>query len=690
MENFVVAIDGPAGSGKSSISKVIAKELGFVHIDTGAMYRAVTLEAINRGIDLTNENEYSFLNDISVIYKDNIIYLNGKDVSKEIRKKEITNNVSTPSKIKVVRDKMVEFQRESAKYGKVLMDGRDIGTVVLPNADLKVFLTASPEVRAQRRAKEIIDAGGSVDIKIILEEIIARDYKDSHREIAPLKQADDAILLDTSNMSFDEVIREIIKLINKRLDVMKNENEIFDMGSINLPKSLKVGDKLDGVVVSIPDDNTIMLDIQNFTEGTMHLDHYTKDKSISSFKNLVKVGDVINCEVAKVTEEHIYLSRLNQIIEENFQKLVAEFQAGKDVVVAVKSLAAGKGYVCEVLGNKVFMPLTQAPEAVKIGDKLEVRILRVDESKRDAVVSRKVIEREIYEANKAKERALYQENKAKELENINVGDVLTGKVAKVEKFGAFIKFEYNQGLLKANQLAHTFVDVTKELTEGQEIEVKVISKEDGKIALSRKALLKTPFELYTEAHTVGQTVVGKVVNKLPFGLLIELTPHVKGLLHASEYSHNPNDNFNNCVVIGDEVEVAILKIEAKGEKVSLSRKALIDNPWSRVTAQYGDLVDFKVVEINEKGLKVEALGVDGFIPTSDALVELKNASLDSYYAIGDEGKAYITDIRPREWFLKLSVRKYLVEQERKSYEKYLEPAEEVTVTLGEKFKDLLK
>ena len=679
MENFVVAIDGPAGSGKSSISKVIAKTLGFVHIDTGAMYRAVTLEAINRGIDLNNENEYDFLNDISVVYKNNVIYLNGNDVSKEIRKKEITNNVSTPSKIKVVRDKMVEFQRESAKYGKVLMDGRDIGTVVLPNADLKIFLTASPEVRAQRRAKEIIDAGGSVDINVILEEIKARDFKDSNREIAPLKQADDAILLDTSNLSFEEVIQEIINLINKRLCVMKNVNENFDMGSISLPKSLKVGDKLDGVVVSIADDNTIMLDIQNFTEGTMHLDHYTKDKSVTSFKDIVKIGDVIKCEVAKVTEEHIYLSRLNQIIVENFQKLVAEFEANNNVVVTVKSLVNGKGYVCEVLGNRVFMPLNQASEGVKINDKVEVRILRVDEKKRDAVVSRRVIEQEIY-----------HDNKAKELESINVGDVLTGTVVKVEKFGAFVKFNYNQGLLKANQLAHTFVDVTKELTEGQEIEVKVIAKEDGKLALSRKALLKTPFELFAEAHKVGQTVVGKVVNKLPFGLLIELAPNVRGLLHASEYSHNPNDNFNNCVVIGDEVETAILKIEAKGEKVSLSRKALMDNPWSRVNAQYGDLVDFKVVEINEKGLKVEALGVDGFVPTSDAIIELKNASLESYYAIGDEGKAYITDIKPREWFLKLSIRKYLVEQERKSYEKYLEPAEEVTVTLGEKYKDLLK
>lgn len=216
MENFVVAIDGPAGSGKSSISKLVSKKLGFVHIDTGAMYRAVTLEALKLDIDLADETQYGFLDEISVVYMDDKIYLNGKDVSKKIRSKDVTNNVSIPSMIKKVRTKMVDYQRESAKQGLVLMDGRDIGTTVLPNADVKIFLTASAEVRAERRLKEIIESGGKTDYNVVLEEIKARDLKDSTREISPLAKASDAILLDTSFMSIDEVVQEIIKIINDK------------------------------------------------------------------------------------------------------------------------------------------------------------------------------------------------------------------------------------------------------------------------------------------------------------------------------------------------------------------------------------------------------------------------------------------------------------------------------------------
>ena len=216
MENFVVAIDGPAGSGKSSISKLVSEKLGFVHIDTGAMYRAVTLEALKLDIDLADETQYGFLDEISVVYMDDKIYLNGKDVSKQIRSKDVTNNVSIPSMIKKVRTKMVDYQRESAKQGLVLMDGRDIGTTVLPNADVKIFLTASAEVRAERRLKEIIESGGKTDYNVVLEEIKARDFKDSTREISPLAKASDAILLDTSFMSIDEVVQEIIKIINDK------------------------------------------------------------------------------------------------------------------------------------------------------------------------------------------------------------------------------------------------------------------------------------------------------------------------------------------------------------------------------------------------------------------------------------------------------------------------------------------
>lgn len=218
MDNFQVAIDGPAGSGKSTISKKVCDLLGFVHIDTGAMYRAVTLEALNRGIDLENSNEYDFLEETNIIYENDKIFLNGKSVGREIRSTRVADNVSTVAKMAVVRNAMVKLQQKAASHGKIVMDGRDIGYVVLPNADVKIFLTASVEERAKRRYKEVIAAGREEKFEDIMENIKSRDFKDSNRELNPLRQAEDAILLDTTNMTIDEVVLEIVRIINERLD----------------------------------------------------------------------------------------------------------------------------------------------------------------------------------------------------------------------------------------------------------------------------------------------------------------------------------------------------------------------------------------------------------------------------------------------------------------------------------------
>ena len=215
MQNFQVAIDGPAGSGKSTSSKKVCDILGFTHIDTGAMYRAVTLEALNRGVDLENPESYAFLNDVSIVYENDKIILNGKSVGREIRSTRVADNVSTVAKMAVVREKMVELQQKAAMHGKILMDGRDIGYVVLPNANIKIFLTASVEERAKRRYKELSNT--ETNYQEVLENIKTRDYKDSNRELNPLRQAEDAILLDTTNMTIDEVVAEIVRLINERL-----------------------------------------------------------------------------------------------------------------------------------------------------------------------------------------------------------------------------------------------------------------------------------------------------------------------------------------------------------------------------------------------------------------------------------------------------------------------------------------
>ena len=216
MPGYKLAIDGPAGSGKSTISSLIAKKLGWTHIDTGAMYRAVTLQALELKIDLNDEAQYRFLETSIIHYDFNKIFINDRDVTEAIRSEAVTNNVSLVSSFPYVRRKLVELQQNAAKQGNIIMDGRDIGTVVLPHADLKIFLTANVLERANRRYKEHIKKGKESQISKVIEDIVIRDQKDSTRKESPLRKADDAIVLDTTYLTIEEVVNKIIELTDKK------------------------------------------------------------------------------------------------------------------------------------------------------------------------------------------------------------------------------------------------------------------------------------------------------------------------------------------------------------------------------------------------------------------------------------------------------------------------------------------
>lgn len=213
-----IAIDGPAGSGKSTIAKFLSKKLNILYLDTGAMYRACGLKALNSNINPKDyEGVETFIHDIDikVKYEDGTqhTYLDGVDVSKEIRENRVSMVASDISSLKNVRLKMVELQREIAKSTDCVLDGRDIGSYVLPNASHKFYMTASIEERARRRYKELIERGQTVDFEALKKEIETRDYNDSHREFAPLCVAEGAVVIDTSNMSIDEVIEEVLKYL---------------------------------------------------------------------------------------------------------------------------------------------------------------------------------------------------------------------------------------------------------------------------------------------------------------------------------------------------------------------------------------------------------------------------------------------------------------------------------------------
>ena len=214
---YNVAIDGPAGAGKSTIGKLVAKEKGYIYVDTGAMYRGLAIHFLDKGIQpQETEKVIEACKDaeVTIAYEDAVqhVYLNGKDISSRLRNEEVGNMASVTSAIPEVRKKLLELQQNLAKTQNVIMDGRDIGTCVLPHADVKVYLTASVETRAKRRYQELREKGEDCNLEEIAHDIEERDRRDMTREIAPLKQAEDAVLVDSSDMTIAEVVKTIVDL----------------------------------------------------------------------------------------------------------------------------------------------------------------------------------------------------------------------------------------------------------------------------------------------------------------------------------------------------------------------------------------------------------------------------------------------------------------------------------------------
>lgn len=237
-----IAIDGPAGAGKSTIAKAVAKDLGIIYLDTGAMYRATAYLALQKGIDPKDEQKVSeMLEDLKmdVVYKDGDqrIIVNGIDATPYLREHYMSKAASDISALPCVRYKMVDLQRDFASKNDVVLDGRDIGTFVLPNANCKFFLTASPEERAQRRMKDLEEKGEKVDYQTLLSDIIQRDYNDSHREVAPLKQADDADFVDTTQMSVEDVVAHVKEVVHIKTKNANSTEQNAEKTSTIIPSS---------------------------------------------------------------------------------------------------------------------------------------------------------------------------------------------------------------------------------------------------------------------------------------------------------------------------------------------------------------------------------------------------------------------------------------------------------------------
>ena len=688
---FKIAIDGPAGAGKSTISKEVAKKLDIEYLDTGAMYRAVTLKAMRLGVDMELDESYSFLDNTSIEIIKGKIYLDGEDVSQAIRSVDVTNHVSTPSKIGVVRTYLVDLQRKISEYIDVIMDGRDIGTVVLKDAPLKIYLDASVECRALRRKLEREQAGLNLSLDETIKEIEARDFKDSTRKINPLRKADDAIHIDSSNMSIDEVVNTIIKLAYER--GFKKMSEKFSNGQtvqgyiIHVtPSYLKIelGEDALGVIYSN--------DILDVLEGHSLHEYYNVgeqfEAQVKALSKDQKTGQPLYILSTKLEQERLAKEAKEAATKARKEAKIAKFTALKeaDEVFAAKVAKVLKtGAFLSYEGEDVFLPVKQSEVSLEalnklIGEEVEVLVTFIDVEKCQVQVSQTL-------ASRKKARLA----KKAEFEALEVGQIVDVTVTTMLPYGAIVSFGSQTGLLHQSELDHKNVrDVKQYLSEGKELQAKIIKIEDGKISLSVRALTPHPWDVLKEQYHVGDVFEGTVEKIIPAGLIIKLTDEYSGLMPRSEYSWLLTDKLEEQVSEGATVTVKVLDMDDKKKRVSLSRKATLENTWGDIKLHRDDIIKVTVAAVDDKGAKVTYKNVTGYLPVGEVSATKRVGKVDEIYPVGIEIEALVLNCDPLRAKLLVSVKAIEVNKERESFDKYMKQQDSETpvATMGDVFSGL--
>lgn len=676
-----VAIDGPAGAGKSTIAKILAKNLGFEYLDTGAMYRAATIKALRLGINLYDENEYQFINDTKIDFVDGNIFLDGENVSKEIRSIEISNNVSVVCKYGIVRNRMVQLQREIASEKNIIMDGRDIGTIVLPNAHLKIYLSACIEERAHRRLLERIEQGiNDLTLEETIQEIYERDYKDSHREIGPLLKADDAIEIDSSHLSINDVIQKITQLFMERgwnMEDVKQVNEVAveetvekevaeevteveetsqEIKKDELRELQLVEGEVTDQVESKPEftgkdgsvrkakEAKILFKLQNGDEGYLLLKDSGFEDEEDLFYNF-NIGDNKKLIVKKIYPDggKVLLSALLLEKRESLGKY-QEVIDNHGVFSAKVTKNINVGLILDHDGYSCLLPTTQIDPnedpANMVGKEINVAPIRVDYNRIRLIVSQKV-------ANAIQEK----QEKDKFLETVKVGNVYDGIVKNIENYGAFVELENGvEGLLHISEIEHNrIVKVEKVLKPGSTVKVQVIKVEDGHIGLSRKALIPNYWKDFVDATEVGQIVKGTVCDINNSGVVVNLTEQIQGFLPKSETSWERDVNVTDLFALNQEVELKVIELDLNKKRIILSLKQMIENPWEVLDLKAGDEVVCKVNKVIEQGVKVFINGASGFLPNG-------NFGEKKEFEVGEEFNAKVRVFDPEKHKFIVSLR----------------------------------
>ena len=718
-----IAIDGPAASGKSTISKLLANKLGFQYLDTGAMYRAVTLKALNLKINLENEEKYNFLENTTIEFIDNKIHLDGVDVSKEIRTLEVTNNASLVAKFGYVRAKLVAMQQKLSESQNIIVDGRDIGTVVLPNANLKIFLTASVRVRAIRRMKENETRGITLSLEETEKDLEIRDYKDSHREIGPLTQADDAVLVDTSDLSVEEVIETITRLVFERgysmEDLTKNVNveetkeaeqaneeienveetveEVLEetaeekatgykemqvvKGKIIEVLQAQAEKVVDGKVVKKAKEERVLIELEDGQEGFLFKkDCANLNKEDDLFDQFIE-GEDIEVVIKKIFPDGgkfifstLLLEKRNKLVE--FEK---EIKDRPIIVAKVMKQVADFGLLMKYGDFTCLLPTQLATVSKEefeslVGKELEVCPIRIDLARIRIIVSQA-------HADKKKQKAARKEFISK----VEVGQVYEGVVKNIEDYGAFVElYDGVEGLLHISEVDHTRVSkIEKVFKSGDTVKVQVIKVEKDHIGLSRKALLPNHWANYFAEKQVGDVVTGKALEINKAGVRVQLAEELEGFVPKSEFAWDRETQIEASVNVGDEITGKLIEVEKSKRRIIVSVKQLTANPWETVQVAVGDVIDVKIAKVTEEGFKVDYQGLNGYMAKGAVKAsELEKVVEDAVVKV----KVRVYDAAKQRFIVSMKDAEEKVEKE--NYNKYMKSNDKMSNTFGDYLNDL--
>jgi len=661
-----IAIDGPAGAGKSTVAKIVAEKTGFFYLNSGSFYRAVTWAVLDRGIEPEDPEQVVKLAENAVFTMETDgLHLDGQRVEDLIRSDAVDRRVSRLSAIPRVREIVNEKLRAIAKGRNVVADGRDIGTVVFPEAAVKVYLDADVKTRAQRRFHQGVSGLSLEEVRKSIEE---RDLQDKEKPVGSLKKAHGALYIDTSGLTIEQVCERVVGAILKKAhesgrhtpvmstEDKKNltpgpENNQLQEQYVQSFQPIEEGQMIPGRVVEISSDY-VYVDVGYKSEGKIPTNEFEKPPAIGESVYVIlirkegKEGQVIVSK--RKADEKIFWKDLRKAFDEH-------------APVEGTILRRIKGGFEVDLGNEIHAFLPQSKVDVK----------RAPESADFAGVHSSFYIDRLYAKGKTNivvDRRQWMEEDIKKrrdafFQNVKIGDVVEGIVKSFTSFGAFVDLGGFDGLLHINDMSWGHVTRPKDFVKlGESIHLKVIrlEPEESRINLSLKHFTEDPWNHFEEKYHIGDVVKGRVTKLTDFGAFIEIEEGIEGLAHISELSWVKKVKHPREIVKpGDVVETKILNYDIQQGKLSLGLKQVLPNPWDEIDQHFpvGMRMKRTVKNLSPSALFFEVEeGIDGILHVDDISWTKKYRNAASFAKPGDEIEFMILAIDREKQKIQLGVK----------------------------------